>query len=155
MRALFFILLMVLTYNASLLAQCRESMPYWLLGTWEIQNNGVPSFEQWKNMGDTLFVGRTYGFVSNDTIQFDEMAIKCVDGKPVYFMHASMDTKRVFAGFSLTEQPDSLEWTFVNPITDFPHAITYMRYGNNEMYVWFNDNKSDDPLIDVKLIRKE
>lgn len=146
------LILAFLCFSTGIYAQCNK-MPKWLLGTWAIENQAGVSFEQWTNIGDTIYSGRTFGLYGKDTLLFDEMAIKCIDGKPVYFMYGSVKNNRVFAGFKLTEQSDANTLFFSNEGVDFPHEFCYNRADKNTVYVWFHSANPDEACTDFKMTR--
>jgi hypothetical protein len=137
--------------GAQLFAQC-DGFPLWLQGTWEISSPEGSSFEEWRIDGDTL-KGRTYRMFGADTLVFENMKIHCYNKQTTYFMNASMNNVRVWAGF-LPIQITNNVWLWQNDVTEFPHTISYNKIDDNTISVWFKSKDSDQGCVDFIMTKK-
>ncbi|HRW21515.1 MAG TPA: DUF6265 family protein [Bacteroidales bacterium] len=148
-KKLFFVIVPLLLFNliSSLsFAQCKD-FPFFLEGTWEIENTEGLSYEEWQLSSDSILVGRTYRLFGNDTIFFEGMEIRCYEGKPCYFMNAMMNNARVRAGY-LPIQITNNVWVWENKHPDFPKTISYQLINDTLMSVWFKGAPDDATCVD-------
>ncbi|HOY39560.1 MAG: hypothetical protein KBB11_02180 [Bacteroidales bacterium] len=134
-------------------AQCPDSMPLWLLGKWQIQNESGLSFEEWTLSNDTLMVGRTYSFYGNDTLELDRMRIVCSQGSVVFYMNASVNNNNIVVPFFPDKDNNSKVWAFYNPDAAFPHTFRYVYASADECFVSFESNNPLEACTDFKMIR--
>lgn len=142
---------------ASLLVVCincfqltAQTLPSWLLGTWEIPSVSAyagSSFEVWKRISDSNWEGKTYRMFGNDTIIFDRMKMLVDGGKVVVKMTAEKEGRRFEASFVGTKLCEEL-WAFECPEADSPSAIYYRNLGNGQVYVWTEVKTSFDVCAD-------
>ena len=141
----------VLFLSVQLYAQC-DGFPLWLQGTWEIASPEGSSFEEWILVGDTL-KGRTYRMFGADTLVFENMEIRCHNKQATYFMNASMNKARVWAGFSPSQITNNV-WLWQNNVTDFPYLISYNIIDDTTVSVWFQSKIPDQGCVDFIMIKK-
>ncbi len=134
-------------------AQQQNCLPEWIVGTWKLEYESNISYEKWQNSGDTLLIGKTYTLYQTDTVFFDEMFIKCIDQKPVYFMFGTKQNNRVFAAYSLDENSDDNILIFKNNEIDFPNEFAYEIIDPKIISVWFKSNLDLETCVDFKMIK--
>lgn len=149
-----FILLAILIMSSiSAISQCN-GFPFWLEGTWGIENSEGKSFEEWKLKNDTVLIGRNYRLFANDTIEFETMEISCLKNYPVYFMNASMNNMRVRAGYIPVQITNNV-WLWQNEHTDFPSQISYNKINDTSVMVWFKGTNPNEECVDLLMIKKQ
>lgn len=134
-----------------------QTLPSWLLGTWEIPSVSAyagSSFEVWKRISDSNWEGKTYRLFGNDTIIFDRMKMLADGGKVVIKMTAEKDGKRFEASFVGTKLCEEL-WAFECPEADSPSAIYYRNLGNGQIYVWTEVKTNFDVCADFIMYRQK
>ncbi len=149
---------------ASLLVVCincfqltAQTLPSWLLGTWEIPSVSAyagSSFEVWKRISDSNWEGKTYRMFGNDTIIFDRMKMLVEGGKVVIKMTAEKEGKRFDASFVGAKLCEEL-WAFECPDADSPSAIYYRNLGNGQVYVWTEVKTSFDVCADFIMYKQK
>ena len=134
-----------------------QTLPSWLLGTWEIPSVSAyagSSFEVWKRISDSNWEGKTYRMFGNDTIIFDRMKMLVDGGKVVVKMTAEKEGKRFDASFVGTKLCEEL-WAFECPDADSPSAIYYRNLGNGQVYVWTEVKTNFDVCADFIMYRQK
>lgn len=134
-----------------------QTLPSWLLGTWEIPSVSAyagSSFEVWKRISDSNWEGKTYRMFGNDTIIFDRMKMLADGGKVVIKMTAEKDGKRFEASFVGTKLCEEL-WAFECPDADSPSAIYYRNLGNGQVYVWTEVKTNFDVCADFIMYKQK
>ena len=149
---------------ASLLVVCincfqltAQTLPSWLLGTWEIPSVSAyagSSFEVWKRISDSNWEGKTYRMFGNDTIIFDRMKMLVEGGKVVVKMTAEKEGRRFEASFVGTKLCEEL-WAFECPEADSPSAIYYRNLGNGQVYVWTEVKTNFDVCADFIMYKQK
>ncbi|MBO7482101.1 MAG: hypothetical protein J6T63_08340 [Bacteroidales bacterium] len=134
-----------------------QTLPSWLLGTWEIPSVSAyagSSFEVWKRISDSNWEGKTYRMFGNDTIIFDRMSMLADGGKVVIKMTAEKEGKRFDASFVGTKLCEEL-WAFECPDADSPSAIYYRNLGNGQVYVWTEVKTNFDVCADFIMYKQK
>jgi hypothetical protein len=134
-----------------------QTLPSWLLGTWEIPSVSAyagSSFEVWKRISDSNWEGKTYRMFGNDTIIFDRMNMLADGGKVVIKMTAEKEGKRFDASFVGTKLCEEL-WAFECPEADSPSAIYYRNLGNGQVYVWTEVKTNFDVCADFIMYKQK
>lgn len=134
-----------------------QTLPSWLLGTWEIPSVSAyagSSFEVWKRISDSNWEGKTYRMFGNDTIIFDRMKMLADGGKVVIKMTAEKEGKRFDASFVGTKLCEEL-WAFECPDADSPSAIYYRNLGNGQVYVWTEVKTNFDVCADFIMYKQK
>ena len=114
--------------------ESSHALPAWLTGCWELTRGNLIIEEQWMapRAGSMLGMSRTTR--GAETIGFELVVVKVLDGHLVYEAHPSNQPS---AAFRLTEATDSMV-VFANPEHDFPQRISYERFGPDSLRAWID-----------------
>ena len=106
----------------------------WLEGTWKRElRKGKAVYEVWKREADTLR-GSAYRLSYHDSTRLEELMIVEEEDGLYYKPLASGQNNNQFVPFKFVRRDDN-EFTFENPLHDFPQRIVYARIGSGTLYV--------------------
>lgn len=102
-----------------------ETVREFFNGTWQV--DGKQTFEQWETCGDS-FTGRGYRKTDDGEKTTETLEIRLIDGKIYYLATVPDQNDGQTVRFELTEFSDD-QYTFENPLHDFPKKIIYKKEG--------------------------
>lgn len=150
MNRLFAIVLMIMIFQTGF-SQCKEKLPLWLEGLWEIQGS-IETYEEWTYHDNNQLKGYTFKKFENTRLVLDSMLVKCIDRLVVMEVNAMVKQLKVRAGFIQNYDNDKM-WTYTNSITDFPSELTYIQIDNDTLNIWIK-GKGDNPnCMEATLVR--
>lgn len=124
------ITLLLLTTNLS--AQSSATLQ-WIVGTWKINTGQGYVVEQWKQLNDSTFSGKSFFVKSdNDTIPQESIQLALRDGQWNYTPTVQGQNNNAPVSFKL-QFIGRAEFISVNPTHDFPQRIAYRRV-KNQLY---------------------
>ena len=102
----------------------------WLLGNWKRTNEekGKETFETWKKINDTEYVGIGFTIQNNDTINQEKM--KMVENNGKWVLLVKTPNEKEFIKFEVVKIEEN-EFECKNDSLDFPKIIKYWKNGNN------------------------
>jgi hypothetical protein len=105
----------------------------WLLGSWMDSTSDGKMVEIWNQINDSAYVGSSIYMAGADTIFFEEISLRKVNGKIYYVPSIQSQNDGLPVFFAMTSSKKG-EYVFENKKHDFPKKIVYT-------------NPSDDSLI--------
>lgn len=104
----------------------------WLAGTWQNTSTEGVATEKWEIASDSVYMGRSYFVVGNDTVSSEKLSLE-QKGRELFYVPTVKDqnnNKAVY--FKMTSSTES-QVIFENPEHDFPQKITYSRVAADSM----------------------
>jgi hypothetical protein len=111
----------------------------WIEGQWISEDAAYR--EEWRR-SDQTFVGRGLTITNNDTVFNEKLTISRNQGTLTYWALIPGQNNDQPVGFELTgATTDSL--VFENPEHDFPNRISYVKKGEDELFVRVEENSGE------------
>lgn len=114
-------------------------LPLWLLGTWEINTNTGPSFEEWTLVGDTM-QGKTYRNFYYGEMILDTKYILVQEGVPTYFITATDGSNQKIPYKYEEISADVI--SFKNEDSS-PSALYFQKLSDTIVYFWIESSYAD------------
>jgi hypothetical protein len=114
----------------------QASIPYFLEGTWKMENREV--YEVWEASENGHMIGYSYRIREGEEVITEYLQVKHRDADVIYTATVLNQNEGRGIDFVLN-RPDSLTWSFENPEHDFPKVITYQKRSDSEIYVQVSD----------------
>lgn len=121
-------------------ASAQMSFPYFLSGTWKVENSEV--YEHWDKIDKNTLKGFSYKITDGQMFISEYLEIRKDGKKTIYSATVINQNSGKAVDFKLT-QTDST-FTFENPNHDFPKKIVYHKCNDNEIYVQISDGKQKE-----------
>lgn len=115
----------------------QSSIPYFLQGTWKIENKEI--YEHWDKLDSLILKGFSYILKDGQMVISEYLDIYKKNNKTIYTATVLNQNQGKGIDFQLTKS-DSL-FTFENPSHDFPKKISYKKLSDNEIFVHVSDGK--------------
>lgn len=112
----------------------------WLLGRWSNISDEGRFYEIWTRSNDSVFVGKSFLIVDQDTVFAEEIILKGVS-KGIFYepkVNGQNDEKPV--SFQLVSSKG--EWVFENQEHDFPSRIIYSNPSEDSLYARIEGNQN-------------
>jgi hypothetical protein len=103
----------------SKIAQAR-----WMIGSWYNESVTPISYEVWRELDDTTFMGRSYSVRGEDTVTTEFIRLEQRGNEMSYIPRVPDQNSGMPVKFKLTSI-DENRLIFENPDHDFPQKITY------------------------------
>ena len=114
----------------------------WLLGHWEMVEEGRILAEHWTPAGELSFTGRGLSIRDGDTTVTEQLEIRATDSGLFYIADVPQNAAPVW--FGLTTETDSLV-VFENPEYQLPNKISYARESEDMIRVRVDGFRGDEP----------
>lgn len=135
----FLIILFIFVFLPTL---AKERIPTFLEGTWEIENEGLISYEHWDILTDSLMKGITYQISNKDLIAIEYLTLNNTKNQTTLSAFVKNQNKGREIEFQLIESTNS--WIFQNLQHDFPKQIEYNRINNQTVRVTISDARTNE-----------
>lgn len=96
----------------------------WLLGKWENQTQRGKMVEEWSELNDSTFAGRSYMITATDSISLESVLLKKEGNDLYYIPTVKGQNNDQPVKFKLTSSTTN-SLVFENPAHDFPQKISY------------------------------
>jgi hypothetical protein len=93
----------------------------WIVGDWEMREDGTTTVEHWESPRGTTMLGLSHAYDEKKTFSFEFLRIAVQDGKIAYFAQPGGGKVVPFFATKLTEE----EVVFENSSHDYPQRIRY------------------------------
>lgn len=130
-----FIFILLLLFTATSFPQPRTVFKKHLfLGKWQLISDKYDIIEEWQYIDDTLYIGRTYMIVNNDTNVLETLRLCYIDNIFCYCSTLPDQNEGKEIIFKLKHIENYGEkLTFENSLHDFPQKIVYEFFSDNRM----------------------
>jgi Fe-S cluster assembly iron-binding protein IscA len=133
MKYIFAFFTLLLTNGA--LAQSQTSFPYFLQGTWKMENEEI--FEHWDKLNANTLKGFSYKLTAGQMTISEYLEISRINEETIYTATVLNQNQGKGINFKLTKT-DSI-FTFENPNHNFPKKIMYQKLNDKEIFVHVSD----------------
>jgi len=124
-----------LTLFLAKVALAQFTFPYFLQGTWKMENKEI--FEHWDQLNDNTLKGFSYTLKFGQMTISEYLDISRINEEITYTATVLNQNQGKGISFKLTKT-DSV-FTFENPDHDFPKKITYQKLNDTEIFVQVSD----------------
>jgi hypothetical protein len=114
----------------------QQSLPYFLEGTWKIENREV--YEVWAITENGQMNGYSFRIREGEEVITEYLELKDRGDYVIYTATVLNQNEGRGIDFTLS-RPDSFTWPFENPDHDFPKVIQYQKRSNSEIYIEVSD----------------
>src|SRR5690606_37676524 len=128
-------LLVILTSIVSHLAFGQAEVPYFLQGTWKIQNKEI--YEHWDKLNDKTLKGFSYKLNDGQMKVSEYLKIKQHDNHIVYTASVINQNQRKAVDLKLIKTDSN--FTIEYPNLDFPNKIVYQHLSDTEIFLQVSD----------------
>lgn len=111
-----------------------------LIGKWFRTNdeNGKQTFENWKKLNDSTYIGHSYTLTGKDTIWQENTVLSPVGG--TWYYQVKLQNEKTSTDFQVVEEGNS-SFACENKQNEFPKTIRYWKSGEN-LQAEISDGKS-------------
>ena len=106
----------------------------WLVGTWENNSDKGNLSENWEQINDSTYNGKTYFIRGNDTLHSETFVVNQVNDSIFYIPTIKGENDNKPVTFKLTQSTEK-QFTFENPKHDYPTKIVYNKITTDSIVV--------------------
>jgi hypothetical protein len=114
----------------------QASLPYFLEGTWKMENREV--YEAWEAPDNGQMTGYSYRMREGEEVITEYLEIRQLEDVIIYTATVLNQNEGRGIEFILN-RPDTLTWSFENPEHDFPKVIQYQKRSDDKICVRVSD----------------
>jgi len=100
----------------------------WMLGRWEWKKPEGQLVEQWEQINDSVFQGRSFYCQGKDTLHFETISLESKANQVLYIATVRGQNQEKPVSFRQTKPG-----VFENPKHDYPQKISYRRNAKGQM----------------------
>lgn len=135
-------ILIIIFLSVFLPTYAKERIQTFLEGTWEIENEGLISYEHWDILSDSLMNGIMYQIQKKAIIVIEYLTLHNTKNQTTLIAFVKNQNKGREIEFRLVESTNS--WIFQNLQHDFPKQIEYNPINNQAVRVTISDARTNE-----------